>query len=209
MAKGPRYSTFKESSNRDSWTTRKITRYITSIWLLSCCCDSCCAKQRTASALRSNGTNGAKKRANSKSQIPSDDSVISKDDVRLTMEDVLTKRDYEVTKDNVLSTALDNCKNEEAASLINRKETSLTDSSDANNQPSTSNKSLSSGMKRMIISLPVLAKKEKKLPVDEEKKASESESQETERPTTIFTKCSKRHKQENSSTINIPKLIIS
>ncbi|EZA46725.1 Synaptotagmin-like protein [Ooceraea biroi] len=210
LTSGARYSTFKESSIRDSWTTRKIAQYISSIWLLDCCCGSCYARQRTASTSRSNGANEANKKNISavESQIPSNDSVKSKDDIELAMEDVLMKRDYEVTKDNVLSTTLDtsNDKNEEAL-LINHKDDSSLNSSDPKYRSSISTKTLSSRMKRMIVDLSVLPKKEKKSAVADEKKASENYSEETEHPTEIFTKCSKRYAQQ--TMFKIPKLIIN
>jgi len=203
MTKGARYSTFKESSIRDSWTIRKIAQFINSICLLNCCGSFCCAGQRTSLTSRSNEAD-KKNISTVESEIPWNDSVKSESDIELTMEDILTKRDYEVTKDSVLSTTLDTSKNEEI-SLINRKDDSLLNNSKY--RSSSSNTVFNSGMKRMIINLPILPKKEKKSLVDDEKKVSESNSEETDL-TNTFTKCSKRYMQQKTATV-IAELIIS
>jgi len=67
--------------------------------------------------------------------------------------------------------------------------------------------SKSSGMRRVIDSLPMLPRKEKKSSsFNDDKNVSESDS-EIGHPASLFAKCSKRHRQQRA--INIPQLIIS
>lgn len=209
MAKGARYSSFKESSTRDSWTIRKITQRLTSNLLLDCCCGSCYTGQKTASRSESNDANevnGKNLESIIKFQIPSIDSIKSKTDNQLTEEISLTKRDYGMSKDDEFLTA---SVNTEGVLLRNHKDDTSTDTSDSKSKSSFSGETLSSGMKRVIGSLPILPKKEKKSPlVNDEKKASQSDSELGYR-TSIFNKCSKRYGQQKMSTINIPELIIS
>lgn len=208
MAKGARYSTFKESSPGGSWITGKMTQRLASNWLLECCCSSCYAGQKAAPRSDSNDANETDRKKNLEpnveSQIPSIDSVKSKNE--LTEEIPLTKRDYGVSNDDEF---LRSSVNQEAASLTNHKDDSSIDISDSKSKSSFNSGILSGGMKRVIGSLPVLSKKEKKsLSVNDEKKASQSDS-ELGYPTSIFVKCSKRYGQQKASTMNIPELIIS
>lgn len=206
MANG-RYSTFKESSTRSSWTTGEMVQRLTSNWLLECCCGSCYAKQKAVSLSKSNGTNEMDGKKNLEpiieSEIPPIDSAKSKDVGELTTEEIpLTKRDYGVSKDDEFLTS---SVNKERVLLTSRKN----DSSINISGESESKSPFGSGMKRAIGSLPVLSKKEKKSPsVNEGKKASQSDS-ELGYPPNIFAKCSKRYGEQKVSTMNIPKLIIS
>lgn len=208
MANGARYSTFKESSTPGgSWITDKMTRYLASNWLLECCCSFCYAGQKAAPRSESNDaseTDGKKNlKSNVESQIPSSDFVKSKSE--LTEEIPLTKRDYGVSKnDEFLRSGV----HQEAASPTNHKDDYSIDTSDSN-KSSFNSGTLSGGMKRVIGSLPVLSKKEKKSPsINNEKKVSESDS-ELGYPASIFAKCSKRYGEQKVSTMNIPELIIS
>jgi len=212
MAKNARYSIFKESPTRGSWTTGKMAQRLASNWLLECCCGSCYVGQKAASRLKSNDANetGRKKDEESiiESQISPIDSAKLKNDGfhRLTMEEVpLTKRDYGVSKDDEFLTSSVN----EEASLTSHKDDFLIDISDISSKNKSSfDSETRSGMKHIIGSLPVLPKKETKSPsVYDEKKASQSDS-ELGYPASIFTKCSKRYEQQKVST-NIPELIIS
>lgn len=212
MTKGARYSTFKESSTRDFWITGKMRQRLASNWLLEYCCGSCYAGQKAASRSESNDESNemdGKKNleSNVESQIPSIDSVKSKNDGQLTEENPLTKHDCGMSKDD--ETFLTSSVNKERGSLANHKNDSSTDTSDSKSKSSFSSGTLSGGMKRVIGSLPVLPKKEKKsLSVNDEKKASQSDS-ELRYPTSIFVKCSKQYGQQRASAINIPELIIS
>lgn len=207
MANGARYSTFKESSTRSSWTTGKMAQRLTSNWLLECCCGSCYAKQKAVSRSKSNDANETDGKKNLEpiieSEIPPIDSAKSKNVDELTMEEIpLTKRDYGVSKDDKFLTS---SVNKERVLLTSRKN----DSSINISEESESKFPFGSGMKRAIGSLPVLPKKEKKSPsVNEGKKASQSDS-ELGYPASIFAKCSKRYAEQKVSTMNIPKLIIS
>lgn len=199
MARSARYSTFKESSPGSSWITGKMTQRLASNWLLECCCSSCYAGQKAAPRSESNDANEMdRKKKNLESNV---DSVKSKNE--LTEEIPLTRRDYGVSNDDEF---LSSSVNQEAASLTNHKDDS---SIDPKSKSSFNSETLSGGMKRVIESPPVLSKKEKKSPsVNDEKKASQSDS-ELGYPASIFAKCSKQYGQQEVSTMNIPELIIS
>lgn len=208
MTKGTRYSTFKKSSTRSSWTIGKMTQRLASNWLLECCCGSCYAKQKTVSRSELNDANEMDKKKDLESIIESQistDSVKSKNDNQVTEEIPLTKLDYGVSKDDEFLTF---SLNREEASLANHKDDSSIDISDSKSKFSFDSETLSAGTKRVIGSLPILPKKEKKSPsVIDEKKASQSDS-ELRYPTSTFAKCSKRYGQQKVSAINIPELII-
>lgn len=207
MVKGARYSTFKESSIRGSWTTGEMAQHLISNWLLECCCGSCYARQKAASRSKSNDANEIDRKKNLEPiielQILPIDSAKSKNGDELTTEEIpLTKRDYGVSKDDEFLT-----------SGVNKERVLLTspknDSSINISGDSKSKSPFGGGMKRVIRSLPVLPKKEKKsLSVNDEKKASQSDS-ELGHPANIFAKCSKRYGQQKVSVMNIPELIIS
>jgi len=209
MAKGTRYSTFKEFSTRKSWTTSKIVQRLASNWLLECCCGSCYVGQKTDSHSKSNDANKMNREEKTESielQISPIDSVKLENDSRLTLEKIpLTKREYEISKDEFLQTSNVNSE----ASLASRKDDFLINTSDSKSKFSFATGNLNNGMKCVIGSLPILSKKEKKsLSIINEKKASQSDS-ELEFPASIFAKCSTRYEQQKVSAMNIPELIIS
>lgn len=210
VAKGARYSTFKESSTRKSWTTSKMVQRLASNWLLECCCGSCYKGQKTASRSKSNDANEMNRKEKTESielQISPIDSAKLENDSRLTLEKIpLTKCEYEILKDDeFLQTSNVNSE----VSLANRKDDILIDTSDSKSKFSFGSGTLSNGMKCVIGSLPILPKKEKKSSsVIDEKKASQSDSK-LEFPANIFAKCSTQYGQQKVSAMNIPELIIS
>ncbi|KAG5329143.1 SYTL5 protein, partial [Acromyrmex charruanus] len=140
-------------------------------------------------------------------QISPIDSAKLENDSRLTLEKIpLTKREYEILKDDeFLQTSNVNSE----TSLASRKDDFLINTSDSKSKFSFGSGTLNNGMKCVIGSLPVLSKKEKKsLSVINEKKASQSDS-ELEFPANIFAKCSTRCEQQKVSAMNIPELIIN
>lgn len=208
MAKDTRYSTFKKSSTRGSWTIGKMTQRLASIWLLECCCGSCYAKQKTVSCSELNDANEMDKKKNLESIIKSQistDFVKSKNNGQVTEEIPLTNRDYGVSKDDEFLTF---SLNRKEALLANYKDDSLIDTSDSRSKSSFDSETLSASTKRVIGSLPILKKEKKSPSVNDGKKASQSDS-ELAYPTSIFAKCSKRYRQQKVSAINIPELIIS
>ncbi|KYM77494.1 Synaptotagmin-like protein 5 [Atta colombica] len=198
-----------EFSTRKSWTTSKIVQRLASNCLLECCCSSCYAGQKTDSRSKSNDANKMNREEKTKSielQISPIDSVKLENDSRLTLEKIpLTKRKYEISKDEFLQTSNVNSE----ASLASRKDDFLINTSDSKSKFSFASGSLNNGMKCVIGSLPILSKKEKKsLLIINEKKASQSDS-ELEFPANIFAKCSTRYEQQKESAMNIPELIIN
>lgn len=182
-----------------------MAQRLTSNWLLECCCCYTRQKPVRASMTGSGDANEMAERRKSlqpivESRTPSIDSSKSRNNMELSMEEiVLAKPDCGVSKDDE-----DVTENEEA-SLTDHKDDSI-DTSDFRSKSSSG--STLSGMKRMIGSLPVLPRKEKKqLSSNDEKKAPESDS-EIGYPTNVFVKCSRRHEQQKVP-MNIPELIIS
>lgn len=208
MTKG-RYSTFKESSTRSSWTTGKMVQRLTSNWLLEYCCGSCYAGQKGISHSELNDATETSRKKNLESvnemQVLSIDSTkLRNGDQHATEEIPLTNRDYGVSKDDEFLTSIVN----KETSLTSQKDNSSIDTSDSKSKSSFSSETLSSGMKLVIESLPVLPKIEKKsLPVNE-KKASQSDS-ELGYTASIFARCSMKYGQQKVSARNIPELIIS
>lgn len=198
MTKNARYSTFKESPIRGSWTAGKIAQPFPSHWLLLCCCDSCHTGQKIASTSGSNEKKIPK--SGDESQTPSIDSAKSEDGNELAMEEILV-HDHGVISKN------DATQNEDGTLLINRKNGSSTDTSDSKSKSPSGSRALTSGMRRVIDSLPRLPRKEKKsLSPNDEKNVSENDS-EIGYPASIFAKCSKRYGQQKA--INVPTLTIS
>lgn len=212
-ASGGRYSSFKEPSvGGGSRTAEKIARrFGCSNWLLECCCGSCYAN----SASHRNDTNETRDKEISEpavetSRILSSDitELRAKNGVELATEAILlAKRNYEESKDDRFPATRNAVKNEEEISLIDRKDSSSI--SDSRSKSSSNGATLSGGIKRVIDSLPVLPKTEKKplpLATYDEKKASESNS-EIGYPGNLFVKCSKRYRKESAT--NIPELVLS
>lgn len=190
MTKSARYSTFKEPPIPGSWTTGNIAQRFVSNWLLTCCCGCCYMGQKTASTSGSNEEKISKSTV--ESQIPSNNSAKSGNGIELVMEEIpLADEDHEASKNETRDVT------EDDAFLMNDKNDSSADISD----------SKSSGMRRVIDSLPMLPRKEKKSSsFNDDKNVSESDS-EIGHPASLFAKCSKRHRQQRA--INIPQLIIS
>lgn len=145
--------------------------------------------QKTASTSGSNEEKILKSTV--ESQNPSNNSVKSGNGVELAMDEILlTDQNHEASKNDETRDV------EDDTFLMNGKNDSSADTSDAK----------SSGMKRMIGSLPVLPRKEKKSPsFNDDKNVSGSDSEIGY--SSLFAKCSKRYRQQR--VINIPQLIIS